>query len=116
MSREYTKEEVRKMVLEHMRHLAQYWAIIPKDVTVLERCEGVAFSILNIFDGTSSGLPAFDLVVRPHPDDKQFHIDEGENYMPDGLVINDDCHLHDLFYAKGRAQPAAQAAQQGGAA
>lgn len=110
MSREYTKEEVREMVLDHMRHLAHYWATTPNAGTVKERCEGVAFSILNIFDGTSSGLPAFDLVVSPHPDDKQFHIDEGENYMPDGLVINEDCHLHDLFYAKERAQRDAQAA------
>lgn len=102
MSREYTKEEVRKMVLEHMRNVARYWAgaNVPADRSLLERCEGVAFSILNIFDGTSSGLPAFDLVVRPHPDDKQFHINEGENWMPDGIAINDDCHLHGLFHPR----------------
>ena len=94
MSRAYTDEEVRKQLIEHVKHVCKYWANLP-DKTDLDKCEGVAFSIMNIFDGTT-GLPAFDLVVRPNPDDKQFNIDEGENYYEDGQVIN-DCMLHDYL-------------------
>lgn len=113
MSREYTKEEVRNMVLTRMKHLAQYWATSQNAGTVKDRCEGVAFSILTMIDGCASGMPAFDLVARPHKDDKAFQIAEGENWMPDGMVINDDCQMHDMFYEDERAERAAQAAKQG---
>lgn len=98
MSKELTAEQVREEVLGHLRHLAFYWASLP-DQTPKERCEGMAFSMLTMIDGCSS-LPSFDLVVRPHPDDKQFLIDEGEDYYVDGQVINGDVHLHDLFFKK----------------
>lgn len=103
MSREYTKEEVREMVLWHMRNLARYWA--RQEGTPLDKCEGVVFSVLSMLDG-STGLPAFDLVARTHPDYKGFQIAEGENYIPDGLVINDDCQLHELFYSNQNAAKA----------
>ena len=76
--------------------IAAYWANEER-ATVREKCDGVAFSILNIFDGTSGGMPAFDLLVSPHPDDKQYHINEGSNYYEPGMMIN-DCHLHDMYY------------------
>lgn len=97
MSRAITKEEAREMVLEHIRGLVQYWDTESRATTSREKLEGLAFSVLNIFDGTSS-LPAFDIAVRPHPDDKAYHEAEGSNYFEDGMVINDDCHLHELFY------------------
>lgn len=96
MSKEITAEQVREQVLSHLRHLASYWSSL-QDKTPKERCEGMVFSMLTMIDGCS-GLPSFDLVVRPHPDDKQFHIDEGEDYYADGQVINRDVHLHDLFF------------------
>ena len=98
MSRAYTEDEVREQFLAHIRHLARYWATIPDRQTPLERCEGLAFSILNIFDGTTD-LPAFDIVLSPHPDDKAFHQSEGKNWYEPGMMIN-DCMLHELFYAE----------------
>lgn len=104
MSRAYTPEEARDMLLDHMRHLAHYWACQPGQ-TELQRCEGMAFSILNIFDGTAGAFPcAVDLVLRPHPEDKQYSIDNGDNYCEDGQVIN-DCMLHDLFFVKEGGAP-----------
>lgn len=98
MSREKTIEEVRTEFMDYVRHLCFYWS--KADVkTELERCEGMAHSMLVVFDGCSS-LPAFDLVVRPHPDDKEFNQEEGENWYPDGVAINDDCHLKTLLYRK----------------
>lgn len=107
MSRAHTAEEVREQLLEHIRHLAEYWATTPDRQTALERCEGVAFSILNIFDGTA-GLPAFDIVLSPHPDDKEYHQREGENRYEPGMVIN-DCMLHEMFY---RSEPTAELATE----
>jgi len=92
MSRPYTKEEIVDTVLGQIEMSVVYWDSVKTD-SVRDKMHGLVFSILNIFDGTSS-LPAFDIIVRPHPDDKQFHIDEDEDYYEDGMVINDGICLH----------------------
>ncbi len=107
MSRAYTAEEVRAMFIGAARAMASYWATAPDAGTVQERCEGVAFSLLNCIDGTSGSFPcALDLVLSPHPDDKAFHIDEGENYFEPGMVIN-DAMLHEMFYDRAALQASA---------
>ena len=98
MSRAKTAEEVRKELLESIRVLVGYWS--RQNMPELEKIEGVAFSILNIIDGTSRGLPSIDLTLRPHPDDKQYAIDNGDDYYEDGMVINADCYLHDEYLPK----------------
>lgn len=45
------------------------------------------------------GILALDLVLNPHPDDKAYRQADGENWYKPGQVINDDCALHDEFYA-----------------
>lgn len=96
--RAISAEEVRAIFLDHVRGVVRYWANLP-DLPNQDRCEGVAFSILTTIDGCAGGFPcALDLVCRPHPDDKAFQVDEGENWIEDGMVIN-DCQLHESFYA-----------------
>ena len=95
MSRAKTAEEVREEFLIHIREISNYWSSLPNR-TDKERCDGVAFSILNIIDGCSS-LPSFDLLVSPHEDDKQYNIDEGEDYYEPKMMIN-DCMLHEIYY------------------
>lgn len=99
MSRVYTVEESRNQVLTQIRDLSLYWSSLP-DKTPAERCDGVAFSLLNLFDGGSMNLPAMDIVLRPNMVDKAFCINNGENWYEDGIVINEDCALHEL-YCKG---------------
>jgi hypothetical protein len=96
-SRAHTKEEARDMVLGHVRDMARYWSSVPGK-TPRERCDGLAFSMLVMIDGHSSNLPAMDLVLRPHEDDKPHHIANGENYFEPGMAINDDVLLHDLYF------------------
>lgn len=98
MSRAKTQEEVKKEFLDHVRCIADYWARLP-DKTPDERCSGVAFSILTMIDGCSGEMPAFDLLVSPHEDDKQYHIDNDEDYYEPQMMIN-DCMLHDEYYKK----------------
>lgn len=102
MSRAYTEEELRGIFIDGFKHLADYWAReCPNDSA--RACEGLAFSMLVMIDGCSSAFPcSVDLVMRPHPDDKAFLIEEGENWVGDGMVINSDVALHDEFY--GEAQ------------
>lgn len=99
VSQAYSKEQVREGFLEQLRFLAKYWSKV-EGQSDLEKIEGAIFSVLNIIDGTGSPFISMDLVLRPHPDDKQYHIDNEEPYFENGMVINDDAYLHDLFYKK----------------
>lgn len=92
-----TADELRFEFLESLRELIDYWLEVKRD-TERERMSGLVFSILNLFDGTTMGFPALDLVARQHPDDKQYHIDNGENWIEDGTVINGDSMLHEEWY------------------
>lgn len=102
--RALTEEELRDMLLDHVRALSKYWAELPvldkatgRELTAFDRCEGVAFSILSCLDGCSY-LPAFDLVAQPHEDDKEFHRAEGENWIEPGTTIS--TMLHEFFYKR----------------
>ena len=93
--RAYTEEEVRAKVIAHVSAVAEYWASLPNQ-TPRERCDGVAFSLLVMLDGGSMDLPAMDVSLAPHPDDKPFHEACGENWFEPGMMFN-DCQLHELF-------------------
>jgi hypothetical protein len=97
--RAYTADEVRLDFLDHVRCMTRYWDTVQNGGSQLKRLEGLAFSILTAIDGCS-GVPGFDLVVRPHEDDKAYHIAEGQNYYEDGMVINSDSMMHEEFYQR----------------
>lgn len=103
MSEAIGAEDLRNAFLHQLADAAYYWATLP-DKTPLERCSGLAFSVLVMIDGCSMGLPAFDLVARPHPDDKAFHKAEGSDWIEDGTVITDTM-LHELWRQYERAGP-----------
>jgi hypothetical protein len=108
MSQAYTAKQVRKKILDHMHALVKYWDEVDDQdfksgkISAVRPCkeklDGLAFSILNIFDGTTFEVPCIDLVMRPHPEDKEFHQAQGENWFEDGMVINADLCLHDCWH------------------
>lgn len=85
--RAYTTEEARDLYLQHIANIATYWAR-QEDQTPLQRCNGVAFSILALFDGDTM-LPGCDIKLSPHPEDQEFRRDEGSNWFEPGQTIND---------------------------
>ena len=93
-----TPEELRREFLDLIRIFRDCWEQ-EKGKTSKEKLDGLCFSILNIFDGTTMGLPAFDIVASPHEDDKQYCIDCNANWIEPGTVIN-DCMLHELWHTK----------------
>lgn len=100
MPREYTTNEVRKQFLELVWTCVDYWGRLPGK-TPRERLEGLAFSMLVILDGATD-LPGFIVAPCPHPDDKEFHKDEDENWFPENHESSVNCDiaggLHELFY------------------
>lgn len=95
--RAITPDELRDKLLRHMKQLARYWATVEGEKSTQERIEGALFSTLAMLDGSSVDIVAFDLVARPHEDEKQWHIDRGENWVEDGTVIS-DC-LHEYWHS-----------------
>jgi hypothetical protein len=100
VSRPYTEEESVEALLSHIAALAHFWGTTegrdgPK--TPLERCNGLAFSILSMIDGSTLDLPAIDLSMSPHPDDRAYHVDNDENYWQPGVFNNE--MLHERWHA-----------------
>lgn len=95
-SREYTQEEVQDKFLAHVRSLIKYWNSV-EGQTTSEKLDGLAFSIMVAIDGGAGGLPSFVLAPFPHESDRQYHIDNGENYYPEDPIVkcNIAGYLHD---------------------
>jgi hypothetical protein len=101
MCRPYTQEEAQKEFLDHIKMLVNYWSKI--DETKKECLSGLAFSILSMLDGCTN-LPAYEVIPIPHPDDKQYKIENEENYyepvdLPENIITIHGGHmLHEIFY------------------
>lgn len=96
--RPYTPDEARELFLEAVRGCVHYWSKMASG-SEADKISGVAFSILNLIDGTSGQYPAsLDLVVRVHPDDAQYHRENGDNWHEEGTVLNESAMLHDQLY------------------
>jgi hypothetical protein len=100
MSKPYSKEHARDMFLKHIRHIMVYWLNEQRTPDTAGKMDGLVFSILTMIDGSSAALPSFDIVTRPCDEDEAFCKSEGEDYWEDGMVINDDCMLHELWSVK----------------
>lgn len=97
-----TAEEVRKEFLDYIRELVNYWE---KSDGLIARgkLNGLAFSILNIFDGTTTKFPAMNISLVSNDDEVALHKSEGTNWYEDGMVIN-NCVLHRLYYPEGAVE------------
>jgi hypothetical protein len=94
--RAYTVDEIRDQLINSVWSSIHFWSNpeVAPEYSISQRLSGLAHSILAILDGCSAGLPAFKLVVDPHPDDEEFHREEGENWYPADAVIEDTLHEH----------------------
>lgn len=102
--RAYTEAEVRQSFLNYIHLMVDYWDTVDSRPTK-EKLSGLAFSILNIFDGTTVAFPAMNISLAPHKDDKQYHIDEGSNWFEPNMVINGDVLLHEQWYSPDLRNP-----------
>lgn len=95
MSKEMSKEEGVKALLEAMANIALFWGTTHNQ-TQLSACNGVVFSTLSMLDGSSTGLPAFSLHPQPHPEDKQYSQENGQDWWGES-AINDNVYLHEMW-------------------
>lgn len=96
--RAWTEEEMRDKLIEHIWSLVDYWNRddLPAAKTQRDRLSGMAFSILSMLDGATMDIPGVDLVLQPHPDDKDYLKSSGENWIEPGTTLS--FSLHDYFH------------------
>lgn len=97
MARALTAEELTEQFLEHLHDAVDYWSNV-QDQDTREKLNGLAFTILSTLDGCSVSLPAFDIVARPHENNKEYHTELGINYIEDGTIL--ECWLHERWHRK----------------
>jgi len=107
---EYTRDEVKDMFISHVKYLINYWDKVKQDIdepeyTTKYKLEGLAHSILATLDGCNMSLPSFIVAPSPHPEDKQYHIDnDGEEarWFPENHDVDINCDiaggLHELLH------------------
>jgi len=102
--RELTTDECTERLMLHLEALVRTWR--DADGSVESRLNGLVFSVLSTFDGSSIDVPSWRLAPDPHPEDKQYRIDEGENWWPenDGELVGEyRGQLHELWSAFSEA-------------
>lgn len=81
--RKLTREECRDKFLSHIAGIVDYWYRESRTPHTLAKMEGLVHSLLVTLDGCSGDMPAFLIAPHPHPDDKEYCIDNGyEFYWP----------------------------------
>lgn len=91
-SREKTVEEMKEELLNHILCLVDYWN--NQSGTTHDKLDGLAFSILSILDGCTI-LPAYSVIPLMAEEDKEYYIENGENYYPEEVDIAGS--LHDTY-------------------
>jgi hypothetical protein len=108
-ARELTADEIRDRFLKHLWDSIRYWAgedgsNVPAHYTSRERLEGLTHSILATLDGCTLAVPSFIVAPHPHPEDKAFHQERGEDWFPENHQIEEQIKgdiggcLHELLY------------------
>lgn len=99
-SRAWTEEEIRDKFLTLWAATVRYWENEARAPSIREKLEGLAFSLLVIFDGGSVALPGFVVAPAPHEDDRAFLTSQGENYYPEAPEVECDIAggLHELIH------------------
>jgi hypothetical protein len=104
--RKMTTEEVRERFLQQVWAYIDYWERDSRTPSVHGKLSGLAFSMLVILDGGSPALPSCIVAPQPHPDDKKYHQENGDNWFPENndVAIKGDIAgcLHEQFHAVGR--------------
>jgi len=103
--RELTGDEVRDIFLDRVWEMVDYWNEESRVTNPRDKLSGLAFSILAMLDGSNIGIPAFRICPDPHPDDKEYRREQGENWFPDNADVElkgeiTTLPLHEFFHQR----------------
>lgn len=97
-SKKLTRPQIIDRFLAHINGVAEYAEKESRWKTPREKIRGAIFSVLAAIDGSAAALPAFNLCPAPHPDDRDYHKERGEDYYPaEREHLNIAGELHSAF-------------------
>jgi hypothetical protein len=99
-TRAFTAQEVQDLFLAHVAKVTRCWSELP-DVSVWERCEGVALGILSALDGATADLLPFKLVRMPPDSEREASQEEGRNWFPRSKDRN-ECDIAGVLHVRCR--------------
>lgn len=110
---ELTEDEVRAAFLDNVWNTIEYWEKLPETAdgpkTVRDRISGAVFSVLVALDGGCMALPKFIVAPDPHPEDREYHQEHGDDWYPEnhGVEVTGDLagSLHELFHSHDPQNP-----------
>lgn len=105
----YSDDEACRLVVEHLRTLAAYWASMP-NLSDKDRTDGMAFSCLVMIDGGTGAIPRLALTPMLSDEDIEHYQQEDQRYFEPGVSINLDCDLHDIYHSLPEVEFASPAA------
>ncbi len=70
----------------------RWWLNETRVSTTKEKLDGLAFSILVLLDGGRIDIPGMTLIPGPHPEDKEYHKEQCQNWWPDDEDIGGALH------------------------
>lgn len=102
--RAWTQKEIREKFLKDMWARLEYCLKEDGMKTPQHKLEVFMHSTLAMLDGAAIDLPGFQLIPNPHPDDKDYHKERGENWFPDNVDIGGALH-EEMYKHKPKTLP-----------
>lgn len=97
-AKKLTRKQIIDRFLAHINGVAEYAEKESRWQTPREKIRGAIFSVLAAIDGSAVALPSFTLCPAPHPDDRDYNKERGEDYYPEESEhINIAGELHSAF-------------------
>lgn len=91
-----TEQQCRELFLEQVADIVTYWLRESRKESTAGKMFGLVHSILVLLDGESAALPAFTVQPRPHPTDREYCEENGEDWWPDDVDLAGS--LHDQWH------------------
>lgn len=92
--RAYTNDEARHLFLTHLAGLIEHFST--KNLSVEDALLAYTQSILSTFDGMNVAMPAYSIAVNPHPEDKEFHQKNLDNWY-ETTIFNNEARMRREF-------------------
>jgi len=99
--RAFTTDEARDKFLDAFWGNLDYWHNNVPSRSVFDAMTGLMHSTLALLDGCNMSVPGFQLIPYAADEDKQYLIDQGENYYTpvEHNILDIGGYLHELMYS-----------------
>jgi hypothetical protein len=87
--RQMTREECRDAFLDQAWRILECWESNEREPSARGKLEGLVHSLFALIDGRVGYFPGFRLAPQPHPDDRQFNKEQGQDWWPSASKATD---------------------------